>query len=265
MNNQIKWLCHHAVNEGLLTYEQCQLIMDAFEEQGVEEDLAVFVKTAIDNDLCAEASRLEGLARLAESEALVLGQPPSPESPDHPEAPCEYRHSEETDDYSERDTREFPMADEASQESHCLVSEPGETAQRTCPFCAEPIQMAAIRCKHCGADVETEKRLTCHECRRELVISKAHYESALRTHTLFSCPHCKASFVLKGSPAKGKGSSDPLRRAVTIGYVMAFLVPLIGAVLSVYLLVKGKVGHFALLLFLSLFMSYFWFGFFLSL
>ncbi len=29
---------------------------------------------------------------------------------------------------------------------------------RPCPFCAEPIKHAAIRCKHCGADVEALER-----------------------------------------------------------------------------------------------------------
>lgn len=28
------------------------------------------------------------------------------------------------------------------------------TAERTCPLCAETIKMAAVKCKHCGADVE---------------------------------------------------------------------------------------------------------------
>lgn len=30
----------------------------------------------------------------------------------------------------------------------------GASAERACPFCAETIKSAAIKCKHCGADVE---------------------------------------------------------------------------------------------------------------
>lgn len=30
-----------------------------------------------------------------------------------------------------------------------------ETDTRPCPFCAEPIKNAAIKCRHCGADVES--------------------------------------------------------------------------------------------------------------
>jgi hypothetical protein len=26
-------------------------------------------------------------------------------------------------------------------------------ARRTCPFCAEPVQPSAIKCKHCGSDI----------------------------------------------------------------------------------------------------------------
>lgn len=35
-----------------------------------------------------------------------------------------------------------------------LASGVGASAERPCPFCAETIKSAAIKCKHCGADVE---------------------------------------------------------------------------------------------------------------
>lgn len=33
------------------------------------------------------------------------------------------------------------------------VSAPTSGADRACPFCAEPIKAAAIKCKHCGSDL----------------------------------------------------------------------------------------------------------------
>lgn len=32
-----------------------------------------------------------------------------------------------------------------------------ERDSRPCPFCAEPIKKAAIKCKHCGSDIEPDK------------------------------------------------------------------------------------------------------------
>lgn len=34
------------------------------------------------------------------------------------------------------------------------VDTEGHDASRPCPFCAEPIKRAAVKCKHCGSDVE---------------------------------------------------------------------------------------------------------------
>jgi hypothetical protein len=74
--NQIEWLCYHAVNEHLMTVEQCRLIADAFREQGIKENLTVFVQTAVDNGLCADAERLGKLAELAMEDAETLGPAP---------------------------------------------------------------------------------------------------------------------------------------------------------------------------------------------
>jgi hypothetical protein len=76
MNNQIKWFCHHTVEEGWLTAEQCQLIADAFLEQGVKENLGVFVQTALDNGFCTDVARLNELAELSVVEAKTLGGAP---------------------------------------------------------------------------------------------------------------------------------------------------------------------------------------------
>lgn len=51
---------------------------------------------------------------------------------------------------------------------------------RKCPFCAEPIMLAAIKCKHCGSEVEPESafnagwlvEIPCKATEREQVIAK---------------------------------------------------------------------------------------------
>lgn len=35
-------------------------------------------------------------------------------------------------------------------------AKPPEIKTKTCPFCAEQVALAAIRCKHCGADISNE-------------------------------------------------------------------------------------------------------------
>ena len=40
------------------------------------------------------------------------------------------------------------------------ASIPAQTDTRPCPLCAETIKNAAIKCRHCGADIEQATRLT---------------------------------------------------------------------------------------------------------
>jgi hypothetical protein len=37
--------------------------------------------------------------------------------------------------------------------SIAMLHNPANSDERTCPFCAEPIKKAAIKCRHCGSDL----------------------------------------------------------------------------------------------------------------
>jgi hypothetical protein len=37
--------------------------------------------------------------------------------------------------------------------SIAMLQNPTNSDARTCPFCAEPIKLAAIKCRHCGSDL----------------------------------------------------------------------------------------------------------------
>lgn len=42
----------------------------------------------------------------------------------------------------------------SSTETLVKVQQDGDAVMRSCPFCAEPIRAAAIKCKHCGSALE---------------------------------------------------------------------------------------------------------------
>lgn len=67
-----------------------------------------------------------------------------------------------------------------------IVSESTPVMRRQCPFCAETIKQEAIKCKHCGSDVEketedkSEKHSESHNIPKDGLVS-------------ISCPSCNIS------------------------------------------------------------------------
>ena len=113
-------------------------------------------------------------------------------------------------------------------------------ATQKCPFCAEEILATAIKCKHCGST------LTGNAGARASVPASRPYP-----------PQAPAGSQQYTAPAKAE-----VGRGFLIGaYVAACLMPLIGFGMAVYLFVKGKAGHGFAVAGLSLFMVFFWIGF----
>lgn len=84
-------------------------------------------------------------------------------------------------------------------------------------------------------------------------------------NTMF-CPYCGKNVLSSAVVCVGCGS--PLKQSSTAGggivawaYILAFLMPIIGFILGIVLLVRGRVGHGIGALVLSFFSCYFWVGF----
>jgi twitching motility protein PilT len=76
MIQQIEWFCYLAVEEGILSQDDCVAVFEAIEEAGVEQDLNVFVQTIVDNELSDEIDRLESLMQRAMEGAEQQPFPP---------------------------------------------------------------------------------------------------------------------------------------------------------------------------------------------
>ena len=85
------------------------------------------------------------------------------------------------------------------------------------------------------------------------------------------CPHCgselqfqeaeicpKCGVRIKDAPKK---DTEIDTKTIIISYVVAAIIPLIGFVLSIYFLIKGKILHFIGLLVVSFLFMFFWWGF----
>jgi twitching motility protein PilT len=77
MNKEIDWFCFHAVSEGLLSVEQCTAVIDAIRDAEIEVDLAIFVQTIVENELCDNPQHLQELSERSIQEARALGFPPT--------------------------------------------------------------------------------------------------------------------------------------------------------------------------------------------
>jgi hypothetical protein len=87
---------------------------------------------------------------------------------------------------------------------------------RPCPFCAEPIRVEAIKCKHCGSDVAAHAAE--ENARREAAVAaQAEADKALAAKPKGQCPNCSAVIPLdsavcpKCDAAFGVGSAWVLK------------------------------------------------------
>ena len=78
--------------------------------------------------------------------------------------------------------------------------------ERTCPLCAETVKKAAIRCKHCGADLEPEpvapavspmvstrsttRTGVCRHCKQTVEFERDLIEAAGANRKRLGCPKC---------------------------------------------------------------------------
>ena len=64
-----------------------------------------------------------------------------------------------------------------------------------------------------------------------------------------------------GSAVAGSAHQEVSTGAIAGSYIAAFVIPLVGLIMGVYLLIKAKIGHGIGVLMLSVFSIYFWIGF----
>ena len=79
---------------------------------------------------------------------------------------------------------------------------------KTCPFCAEEIQDAAIVCKHCGRDIFEQEAPTTTPLETPLMLKCATC-GTLNERDQYYCSQCKKNLHMKGSSVLVKGASLP--------------------------------------------------------
>lgn len=106
---------------------------------------------------------------------------------------------------------------------------------RNCPFCSEQIKAAAIKCKHCGSMLDGS--------------------TGRATNRRSNVP---VDYEGEDVPRKKQEISTGV---LVASYILAFLIPLIGLIMSIYLLIRGRLGHFLATIAVSISMWSFWEGF----
>jgi len=62
----------------------------------------------------------------------------------------------------------------------------GAGSTKTCPFCAEEVKVAAVKCKHCGSNLHPE----------QTVLPEGNAGGIQYTDIVFDCPHCGKSLAI---------------------------------------------------------------------
>ena len=98
-------------------------------------------------------------------------------------------------------------------------------------------------CSHCGVQI-AEQAVVCPKC-------------GCATHNF---PGQMVAPSDRRTRSPGTASTD----LITAGYIASFIFPIAGFIIAIVAMVKGKVGHGAAMVFLSLFMSYCWLNFWIG-
>lgn len=132
----------------------------------------------------------------------------------------------------------------SSIENNCTESVTSTSTQyvksliKQCPFCAEEIHAAAIKCKHCQSILNKE-------IYKSSASESDHNKSRSPTENAFS--HLPVAV----------NASVPNGLLIT-GYIMSLLMPIVGFIIGINILVKGKIGDgLAMILLSSFFGSFF--------
>lgn len=102
---------------------------------------------------------------------------------------------------AEKDMARMEIEYPACEKTITVPGEQKEPAieEKNCPYCDETIRESAIRCKHCGSDLETVKMLSCNRCGHKFQISESEYEEARFAHHPLACTNCNSKVLVMGS------------------------------------------------------------------
>jgi len=79
------------------------------------------------------------------------------------------------------------------------------------------------------------------------------------------CVGCGVATDKGKEPTVDAKKEASIKSEIVCGWIGAFMMPIIGIIVGLILLTKGKVGHGVGQIAVSIFMSFFWYGFFSAL